>query len=184
MYIVRIYLPDLILFKMNVEIGKLRQRDIFCPLYLFIVPLVLKKQGFCICIIQKHLKLVLLGKIADILISYSTKLAKILPQDKAFNIFFSCLTKVCPFPLCILLRSCGIWKCPFALKYRLSSGHLRDCTESSPSIISRISFFVLSAEVMVPFTFSNPLWKKNFSSKTPRGVCTYLPLMARDTVDS
>ena len=126
MYIVRIYLPDLILFKMNVEIGKLRQRDIFCPLYLFIVPLVLKKQGFCICIIQKHLKLVLLGKIADILISYSTKLAKILPQDKAFNIFFSCLTKVCPFPLCILLRSCGIWKCPFALKYRQSSDHLKD----------------------------------------------------------
>ena len=45
-------------------------------------------------------------------------------------------------------------------------------------------FLAVRAETSSPSSVSRPLEKKNLSSNTPRGVCTYLPLHTRLTVDS
>ena len=55
---------------------------------------------------------------------------------------------------------------------------------SSPLMSWRILSLAALAETSSPSSVASPLEKKYLSSKTPRGVCTYLLVVTRLTVDS
>ena len=55
---------------------------------------------------------------------------------------------------------------------------------SSSSMSVLMMFLAVRADTSSPSSVSRPLREEELSSNTPRGVCTYLPLHARLTVDS
>ncbi len=55
---------------------------------------------------------------------------------------------------------------------------------SSASMILRMRCLIVTDETLSPYELLIPLWKKYFISNTPCGVCMYLLLTTRLTVDS
>ena len=55
---------------------------------------------------------------------------------------------------------------------------------SSFSMIFRIRCLIVTDETLSPYELLMPLWKKYFISNTPCGVCMYLFVTTRLTVDS
>ncbi len=55
---------------------------------------------------------------------------------------------------------------------------------SSPSMIFLMRFLIVTDDTASPYELLMPLWKKYFISNTPCGVCMYLLVTTRLTVDS
>ena len=55
---------------------------------------------------------------------------------------------------------------------------------SSFSMILRMRCLIVTDETLSPYELLMPLWKKYYISNTPWGVCMYLLLTTRLTVDS
>jgi len=56
--------------------------------------------------------------------------------------------------------------------------------EALSAIVGKSNVLTATEDTMAPFCDAIPLWKKNFSSNRPCGVCTYLLVVTRLIVDS